>query len=61
MSRYMTPATSAGMLGVAAAAIFVGAFAQEAMVTAVGAGLGVGGFILVFRPTLRSFILSFYR
>ena len=61
MSKQLTTATRAGILGVAATVMFAGAFAQEAMVTAIGAGLSVGGVILAFRPTLRNFLLSFYR
>jgi hypothetical protein len=61
MSKQYAPVARAGLLGVAATMMFAGAFAQEAIITAVGAGLSVGSFILVFRSTLRGFMLSFYR
>ncbi|HTW87534.1 MAG TPA: hypothetical protein VMD75_05975 [Candidatus Binataceae bacterium] len=59
--KQSAPAIRAGFLGVAATMIFVGAFAQEALVIAIGAGLSVGAFVLAFRPTLRSFLMLFYR
>lgn len=61
MSKQSAPVVRAGLLGVAAAVIFVGAFAQEAIVIAIGAGLSVGAFVLAFRPTLRNFLMLFYR
>ncbi len=61
MSKQMAPVTRAGILGVAATTLFIGAFAQEALITAIGAGLSIGGVVLAFRPTLRNFLLSFYR
>lgn len=61
ISKQYASAARAGVLGLAAATIFVGAFAQEAIVIAIGTGLSVGGVILAFRPTLRNFLLSFYR
>jgi hypothetical protein len=39
---------------VAAAVTCAGALAQIALVTAIGVGLSVGGFIIAFRPTLRN-------
>jgi hypothetical protein len=40
--------------------MFAGAFAQEAFVTAIGAGLSIGGVVLAFKPTLKNFLWSFY-
>ena len=61
MSKGMATVTRAGILGVAAAITFTGALAQMALITAIGIGLSVGGFIIAFKPTLRSFIQVFSR
>jgi len=61
MSKGIAPVTRAGILGVAAAVTCAGALAQIALVTAIGVGLSVGGFIIAFRPTLRNLIQVFSR
>ena len=61
MSKGMAPVTRAGILGVAAMVTCTGALAQMAVITAIGVGLSVGGFIIAFKPTLRSFLESFHR
>jgi hypothetical protein len=61
MEKYLGPVARAGLLGTAAAVMCAGALAQEAMITAIGAGLSVGGFVLIFRPTLRNLLICLYR
>jgi hypothetical protein len=60
MSKQFAPVVRAGILGMAATVMFAGAIAQEALVTAIGAGLSIGGVVLAFKPTFKGFLMSFY-